>query len=83
MEHCISLISAHAAIITVGITTTVAAGMIPPITAKSKTAELRKRFDMVEARHEFFVKRILPRLPEDEVKSDSFKVEKTEALLDA
>ncbi|KAF9782710.1 hypothetical protein BJ322DRAFT_166490 [Thelephora terrestris] len=81
MEFCVSLLSTQTAYLTVAVTTTLAAGMLPSITAEAKAAELRKLFNMVEARHDYFVGKVLPKIPSTCAK-DFTGVECTTTLLE-
>lgn len=64
MEVYITFLASTA---TLQVTTGFPMNLLPPITAQSKAAELRKRYDLVEQQHRHFVEKILPRMPSNQV----------------
>jgi len=69
---------------TLQVTTGFPLGLLPPLTAQSKAAELRKRYDLVGRRHRHFVEKILPMMPSSQVAvhSDLQGVVRTTVLLE-
>lgn len=83
MDINIVFLAGSAAGATLTITTSLAVGMLTSLTAEAKAADLRKLYDMVEARHRLFTDKILPRIPTSMAKCDEFKgMEKRTFLLE-
>lgn len=83
MNVSIVFLAGSAAGVTATVTTTVVVDMLPSLTANAKAADLRKLYDMVEARHRFIADTILPKLPASKADHPDFKgVEKTTTLLE-
>lgn len=75
--------AAGATVATVTITTTLVLKMLPPKPSEMETAELRKLYDAVEARHNSLVEKILPMIPETDIlKNPDFReIDKRSRLL--
>jgi len=83
MEFCITYLAGTATGVVLQITTGIPLKLLPPITAETKTAELRKLYDMVEKRHKKFVKKTLPRIPPSHIDNPEYQgMEKTTFLLE-
>jgi len=83
MNVTVGFLAGSAAGLTFTVTTTVATNVFPSLTAEAKAADLRKLYDMIEARHRLVVDKILPKLPKAKALHPDFEgMEKRTILLE-